>query len=182
VEFTVARSDTHSEDPVSGLTADQSVQSFLQAYRLDFSRSLFPNLVFAIGGGYGVVDTSTDVLGDTFEGSRKLFTPYVRLKLHTPWYGAELAYERRQEKFDAGLATTGLNQETWRADFSWVPYELPETHLNFARRNTYDLGRAGLDVVQDRVHFRPGISPSTPSISTTEGRCKKTATSSTTAR
>ena len=40
VDFSTAWSDTHTEDPVTGLSADQTVQSFLQAYRLDFSRSL----------------------------------------------------------------------------------------------------------------------------------------------
>ncbi len=152
-EFSATHTDTYAKDAATGVSIDQPVQSFTQAYRLDFSRSLFPNLVFAIGGSYGLVKTSTELSGVTFDGSRSLFTPYVRLTLHTPIFGTELAFDRRQERFDAGSSTAKLSQDTWRANFSWTPYELPRTHLNFSRKNTYDAGRAGIDVVQSEVQL-----------------------------
>lgn len=153
MEFVAAKSDTQSEDAISGLSLDQTVRIFQQRYRLDFSRRLFPNLDFRMGGSYEKEATSTDLLGVTFEGTRKRFTPYARLTLHTPTFGAEAAYERRQDRFEAGASTSKLVQETWRANLSWTPADLPLTRLELSRRNTYDLGRAGLDTVEDRIQL-----------------------------
>ena len=153
VEFVAARSDTQSEDAITGLSLEQTVRIFQQRYRLDFGRRIYPNLDFRIGGSYEDEDTSTELLGVAFDGTRKRFTPYVRLTLHTPTFGAEAAYERRQDRFEAGASASKLVQETWRANVSWTPADLPLTRLELSRRNTYDLGRAGLDTLEDRVQL-----------------------------
>jgi hypothetical protein len=153
VEFTAAKSDTHAEDAVSGLALDQTVQIFQQRYRLDFGRRIYPNLEFRTGGSYDADQTSTELLGESFDGSRKRFTPYFRLTLRTPTFGAEAAYDRRQERFEAGASTSKLVQETWRANLSWSPVDLPLTRLELSRRNTFDLGRAGIDTVEDRLQL-----------------------------
>jgi len=153
VEFVAAKSDTQTEDAVTGLSVDQTVRIFQQRYRLDFGRRFYPNLEFRMGGSYEDERATTELLGETFDGTRKRFTPYARLTLHTPTFGAEAAYERRQERFDAGASTSKLVQETWRANFSWIPADLPLTRLELSRRNTYDLGRAGLDTVEDRLQL-----------------------------
>jgi hypothetical protein len=153
VEFTAAKSDTHAEDAVSGLALDQTVQIFQQRYRLDFGRRIYPNLEFRTGGSYDVDQTSTELLGESFDGSRKRFTPYLRLTLRTPTFGAEAAYERRQERFEAGASTSKLVQETWRANLSWSPVDLPLSRLELSRRNTFDLGRIGIDTVEDRLQL-----------------------------
>ncbi len=153
VEFGVAQSKTHTEDAVTGLSSDQTVQSFLQAYRLDFTRNFYPNLQFGIGGSYGVISTSNEVLGVTFDSARVLFTPYARLTLQTPMFGGQISYDKRQEQFETGPATAKLVQDTWRANFSWLPVELPRTFLEFSRKNTYDQAGEGLDITQDRVQL-----------------------------
>ena len=153
MEFAAVQSNTHTEDAVTGLSLDQPVQSFLQTYRLDFSRNFYPNLQFGIGGSYGVIDTSTDLSGVTFDGVRTLFTPYARLTLQTPTFGSQLSYDKRQEQFETGSSTAKLVQDTWRVNFSWLPVDLPRTFLDFSRKNTYDSGRTGLDITQDRVQL-----------------------------
>ena len=153
MEFVGARSDTHVEDAITGLSLDQTVQVVQQRYRLDFSRRLFTNLEFRTGGSYEAESTSTTLPGDTFDGSRKRFTPYARVTLRTPTFGAEFAYERRLDRFEADASTSKLVQETWRANLTWFPVDLPLTRLELSRRNTYDLGRAGLDTVQDRLQL-----------------------------
>lgn len=153
VEFAFTKGDTHTEDTATGLELDQSTQAFSQRYRLDFSHRFFPNLELRLGGSYEADKVTNELLGATFDSWRKRFTPYARLTLRTPTFGAELGYDRQQERFESGPSTAKLTQETWRANVTWSPVDLPLTRLEVARRNTYDLGRAGVDVVQDTLQL-----------------------------
>jgi hypothetical protein len=153
VELVAAQGETQTQDAITGLSLDQTVHVLEQRYRLDFGRRLFPNLTFRIGGSYEVQTTSNELLGETLEGSRKRLAPFARLTLHTPTFGAEAAYDRRQERFEAGPSASKLTQETWRANLSWSPADLPVSRLELSRRNTFDLGRVGLDTVEDRVQL-----------------------------
>jgi hypothetical protein len=153
VEFSVVDTDTRTEDRIADITVDQPVRSFLQTYRLDFIRHVYPNLSFGIGGSYGWARSTTDLAGLTFSSVRTLFTPYARITLHNPVFGVEAGYDRREESVDAGVSSSKLVQDTWRANFSWSPVDLPLTRLDVSKRNTYDQNRAGLDVVEDRVQL-----------------------------
>jgi hypothetical protein len=152
LELTGAASRLNTED-ATGASTDETARSFLQRYSLNFAHRFFPNLEFRVGGLYEHERLSTDLSGIESVGNRQRVLPYALFTLRTQIVLAEIGYDRRTERFDNDLSVSKLTQENWRANFGWNPLDLPRLRLELSRRNTFDLGREGLDTTEDRAQL-----------------------------
>ncbi len=152
LEVTASHADISAED-AAGTRIDDRVDDLTQRYSLNWSRHLFPNLVFKLGGLYEHEAVRDELSGVIFDSRRRRVLPYFLLTLRTATNVAEIGYDRQDERFHNELSNSQLVQDTWRVNLGWTPVDLPQTRLEYLHRNTFDLDRAGLDVGQDRLQL-----------------------------
>jgi hypothetical protein len=152
---TVEPGYSHIETDVTdqaGTTTHETVDAFTQRYRLSFDRRLTDYLAASVGGtlhddrGWR---STNGVSSDAHERDSSL---YGRLTLGTPVLTAGIGVDRREERV---LSPTerGRVFESYTADASWHPLDLPDLQLRLAHVNAFDPVHAGQGVTTDSAQI-----------------------------
>lgn len=128
----------------TGDVTESESSRFSQLYRLDWTKSLFPNLLFRLGGNYENNDTASkintsglsEVSSDLTE---RTIQPYLTVDLKDPFYKANLGYRVREAQTDRSSGgTEKLMIDQYDGLFRWQPTDLPLLTLNFNRIEMQD--------------------------------------------
>ncbi len=131
-------------EKATGDVTESESSRFSQLYRLDWTKSLFPNLLFRLGGNYTNDDTAgkfntsglPEVSSDLTE---RTIQPYLSVDLNDPFYRANLGYRVREVQTDSSTGgTEKLMIDQYDGLFRWQPTDLPLLTLNFNRIEMQD--------------------------------------------
>lgn len=146
VDLNYNRIDSKTESAAGSATNTQT-DTFFQQYRLNFDRTLYPNLRIRAGGLFG--ETTSTIHSGESETKTTLtkISPLVDLSLNASLFQAGVGYNRMEEKQDS-LDTVRNN---YTAFFGYRPDGLPTFDLQYLRTSTYDKERISQDTTTD--HF-----------------------------
>jgi hypothetical protein len=137
VELMASEATSERSDGL-GQVEETETELLQQRYSLNLSRRLFPNLDLAVGGLFQRADTRIDSPAGRLESTDRVIYPYAILALRTRLYGAEVAFERQQERVTAPGAPAARSQrDLYRASFGWTPPGLAHTRLDALRTQDY---------------------------------------------
>ena len=131
-------------DKATGDVTESESSHFTQLYQLDWTKSLFPNLLFRLGGNYTNDDTAskfnTSGLPEVSSHlTERTIQPYLSVDLRDPIYRANLGYRGREAQTDSSTGgTEKLMVDQYDGLFRWQPTDLPLLTLNFERLEMHD--------------------------------------------
>ena len=129
-------------EKATGDVTESEFSRFSQFYRLDWTKSLFPNLLFRLGGDYENDDTAgkfnTSGLSEvSSDKTERTIQPYLSVDLNDPFYKANLGYRVREVQTD-GRWSEKIMIDQYDGLFRWQPTDLPLLTLNFNRIEIQD--------------------------------------------
>jgi hypothetical protein len=150
--FTHTETDLTTPGPGPGSpsrTTHQTVDQFLQRYRLGLDRSITDRLTASLGGTFLDDRTwaETDGVSSPVGGSRAT-SLYARLTLGAPTLTLGVGADRNEQTFRSASGTSFVT-ENFTAFGNWRPVDLPELDLRVNRFNVYDTLRRTQDATTD---------------------------------
>lgn len=95
--------------------------------------------------------------GDTDGGETEItrIRPYVWLNFRDPIIGVAVGYDRAEDTTKtAGVPETDLLRDTYNANLTWRPTDLPATQVRYTRTSTWDDPLTSVDTSQDQVFLK----------------------------
>ena len=152
-EITYSLLSTKTTD-VSGTTTKLEAASYVSRSNLRLNYNLLPKLNLNAGGTYEKNLTEVSLDKDDTESEITRIRPYVWLTIRDPVIGAAAGYDLSDETFKSSGQETTLTRETYNANLTWRPIDLPSTQGRYIRTLTRDGERAFLDTEQDQYYLK----------------------------
>jgi hypothetical protein len=148
--YNVFTSETTDE---SGTTKIET-NTYGSRTNLRLNYNLLPTLNLNAGTTYD--KTFSLFTGDDDETETEItrFRPYIWLNFRDPIFHASGGYDLASESTSSDDFDLTLNRETWNANFSWRPVDLPWTQFRYTRTATWDDDRELVDTVQDQFFLK----------------------------
>jgi hypothetical protein len=159
-EFLYNVSDSDTKIKTTGQDISTDSYRFNQRYNLDFSKNLFPYLVFATGAVYEH-NKSSSTTGDLdTDFLEKRLRPFVELRLDNPIYSAGLIYRKnRIDEEVSDLPDKRRDRDEFSATAGMTPSkEFPEWNFTFIRTITDDDPET-IDQTRDLYNFDTQYEP-----------------------
>jgi hypothetical protein len=147
VEPTFTHADSTATAPGIRTTESHS-DALTQRYRLSLDRGLTEFVTGSVGGALIDQQLWSDDNGIHSEAETRSSALFGRLTLGAPLLNATLGVDRREQQ-DPHAPT--LVTQSYSANGSWRPLELPELQLRFSHTDTWDRARVIEDLSADAV-------------------------------
>ena len=152
-EFTYSLLSTKTTD-VSGTTTRLETANYIGRSSLRLNYNLLPKLNLNAGGVYEKNLTEVTLDEEEAESEITRILPYVWLTLRDPVLGASVGYDMNDTTFESAGEETRLTRETYNANLTWRPIDLPSTQARYTRTLNYDGERILLDTEQDQYYLK----------------------------
>jgi hypothetical protein len=162
LEYDYSLSDTESRT-ATGVETQTDASNFLQRYRLDFDRRIYPALTFKGGGLFERSDSEAETAGSTTESRLVRTSPYADLLLANPLYSAGVGFQRLEDRQrSSGTEEIALIRELYKGSFNWRPDDFPSLNLQYTLTETFDRDRVVQDDTSHRLQFGSRYQPAQP--------------------
>jgi len=159
LEYDYTRNETDLED-AGGQSTRAKTDSFSQLYNLTLNRKLYPNLNLLASGIFQKRNGSFESEGAETDTTTTAIRPYVNLTLRTPFYYAEAAYSRNEEKLKgSGFSPITTVRESISSTLYWKPDRFPDLRLQYSRDHQFDKDRLTVDTTTDQYQVTSNYRP-----------------------
>lgn len=138
-ELNYSGTEVKSTNRQTGEKSKTDSERYKQNYRLDLSKSLFPNLTLDGGAQVETARQFNDLDGDESDTKTTTVAPYIDAELRTPLYALSAGYRERYEKGQGSDIDTQRNySDTYTLRAEWRPVELPRFFLSYLNTERHD--------------------------------------------
>jgi len=139
---------------VSGTTTRFEAANYVSRSNLRLNYDFLPKLNLNAGSTYEKNLSKLSLNKEDTETEITRIRPYAWLTLRDPIIGAAVGYDLTDDTVEtAGQATT-LTRETYNANLTWRPLDLPSTQARYTRTLTRDGERIFLDTEQEQYYLK----------------------------
>ena len=126
--------------------------SFLQRYRINADRRIFPNLQFRGGGLFEATDSKATTDDETTDVHLTRTSPYFDLTLKTFPFQAGIGFQRNEDRSTSnGTGADALIRQQYHGSFTWKPEEeFPSLNLRYELTDNFDELRVQRDTTAKR--------------------------------
>lgn len=158
LDWTYSHAETSSTDRLTGTTSGSSSDSYLQRYGLNYSASLYPNLLMRLGYIFDSSMSVAEAGGAVSRSSGAMTSPSIDLGLANPWFTASAGFRRFEQRSDPGERSPV--RDTYNASFGVKEAERrPSFTMLFSRTLLYDEDRETQDMATDTTSVSTRYSP-----------------------
>lgn len=149
--FEYTGSESESENQITGENTETSSAIHRQRYNLNFSRNIYPYLVFSGGSNFRIDNTDFKFNGGRTEVENSSIRPHLELKLANPFILTGIGYQNSENSQKiAGDPKTTRSSTTYFTYLSLRPDQWPELDLRYSRTDRTSDPET-IDSVEDRV-------------------------------
>jgi hypothetical protein len=126
--------------------------SFLQRYRVNADRRIFPNLQFRGGGLFEATDSKATIDDETTDVRLTRTSPYFDLTLRSFPFQAGIGFLRNEDRSTSnGTGGDALIRQQYHGSFAWKPEEdFPSLNLRYELADNFDELRVQQDTTSQR--------------------------------
>lgn len=152
LEYDYFDADSTTKNKQTGDKTDSEFTRTSQLYKLDMNRFLYPNLYFAGGASFELINSDSTSDGTDFDSERNILRPYLELVLKTPLYDIGGDYRRTERKDSSGsLPTIKEYTDQYHGLLNWRPADLPRIRFDYFNRHFHDDPKT-TDVVDETIY------------------------------
>lgn len=144
-----AETDTTDQ---AGATSHDQLDALTQRYRLSLERQLTTGLSASVGGSLLDERGWQRVRGRSGSARAQSLTEFARLTLGMPSLTAGLGWDRREQQH-LGASASAVVVDSYTANASWRPADLPELELRLSRVEAFDRARSLQDSSTDSAQL-----------------------------